>query len=1008
MSLQVQNNTTLPSKEQSLFKRVVKCYEQKQYKNGLKFARSILSNPKYTEHGETLAMKGLLLNCLGKKEEALQNVHRGLKNDLKSYVCWHVYGMLQLFDKKYEEAIKCYRNALRIDQEQVQILKDLSKIQIHIRDIEGFRETRYKLLKLRPTQQTSWIHLALAENFSSNYEMCLKILSEFVNTQNITSVQYENSELLKYQNFVMVQAGKYQDALQHLTLKENLICDKFYILETKADLLCKLNKPEEGILVYWNLVTRNQENLSYYQGIENGLRIKLGQSELSTQDKMHIYEKALQINPSALLPQTIPLQFTSHQQFKELVDKFLQKNLRKGIPSLFKLIKTLYTDQNKVDIMDELINGYVRNLEAHNKLDLSQTNVESPTTLLWALVLKSRHCSKLGHFTEALDCLNRTINHTPTFVDAYTTKAKIYKNNGNIIEGLRVMRECQSFDTADRYLNCLYAKYSLQANLVNQANEILSKFTKENTIPSEDLNEMQCMWYLLACASSYKIMSDYGQALKKCHQIYKHFQDMLEDQYDFHTYCPRKMTLVSYVQTLISSFNLKKPQEELPSYGGQDKRVGGNHYFMETAQCAIEIYIKLYDDPGLVKKLDSLVLDRVAKEKEMEYLAQNIVTNTDQDNDKISNTQSNVDESNNSKLMNGHLEPNDAQMVGSDKLSSADIKKLRNKERKAQLKQKSNSDQRSGNNDDGDSNSLEPKDFIGTSNPLEQAIKFLTPLSLNFFDNFKTHCLSFNIYIRKKKLFLVLRALINMRRILDIESTNSFSPSKNLCNADSLQNNLLFYECWVKFMHFMWCSERDGSSFIPNIPSDIKEILLEKQIDLLTKYALSIAAEDLNEISWNELFSNPEALANSVNKFVRMHSEMISDMSRDNQFYCGEFSYLLTGVRMMVYLNEKNGSPIQDTKLVYKRSINILMLCLSRFKSHQLTSTFDYKSFLRKCFSALYFMMDINTKSGNTDNSSTEGLVQEFISHLRCSMYPLIDIDLILPYVPFRHIHHDI
>ncbi len=28
-----------------------KCYEQKQYKNGLKFAKQILSNPKYTEHG---------------------------------------------------------------------------------------------------------------------------------------------------------------------------------------------------------------------------------------------------------------------------------------------------------------------------------------------------------------------------------------------------------------------------------------------------------------------------------------------------------------------------------------------------------------------------------------------------------------------------------------------------------------------------------------------------------------------------------------------------------------------------------------------------------------------------------------------------------------------------------------------------------------------------------------------------------------------------------------------
>ena len=28
-----------------------KCYEQKQYKNGLKFAKQILSNSKYAEHG---------------------------------------------------------------------------------------------------------------------------------------------------------------------------------------------------------------------------------------------------------------------------------------------------------------------------------------------------------------------------------------------------------------------------------------------------------------------------------------------------------------------------------------------------------------------------------------------------------------------------------------------------------------------------------------------------------------------------------------------------------------------------------------------------------------------------------------------------------------------------------------------------------------------------------------------------------------------------------------------
>ena len=36
---------------------------------------------------ETQAMKGLILNCMGRKEEAYEFVRKGLKNDLKSHVC---------------------------------------------------------------------------------------------------------------------------------------------------------------------------------------------------------------------------------------------------------------------------------------------------------------------------------------------------------------------------------------------------------------------------------------------------------------------------------------------------------------------------------------------------------------------------------------------------------------------------------------------------------------------------------------------------------------------------------------------------------------------------------------------------------------------------------------------------------------------------------------------------------------------------------------------------------
>jgi tetratricopeptide (TPR) repeat protein len=119
---------SLPPKEANLFKLIVKSYETKQYKKGLKASDSILK--RVPEHGETLAMKGLTLNCMDRKTEAYDLVRKGLKNDLKSHVCWHVYGLLYRSDREYREAIKCYRNALKIDPENIQILRDLSLLQV--------------------------------------------------------------------------------------------------------------------------------------------------------------------------------------------------------------------------------------------------------------------------------------------------------------------------------------------------------------------------------------------------------------------------------------------------------------------------------------------------------------------------------------------------------------------------------------------------------------------------------------------------------------------------------------------------------------------------------------------------------------------------------------------------------------------------------------------------------------------------------------------------------------
>ena len=157
----------LPPKENTLFKSIVKFYETKQYKKGLKAADTVLK--KFPEHGETLAMKGLILNCMERKAEAYELVRKGVKLDIKSHVCWHVYGLLYRSDREYTQAIKCYRGALRHDKDNIQILRDLSMLQVQMRDLKGFVETRQQVLTLKPTNRNNWFSFAVAQHLRGRH-----------------------------------------------------------------------------------------------------------------------------------------------------------------------------------------------------------------------------------------------------------------------------------------------------------------------------------------------------------------------------------------------------------------------------------------------------------------------------------------------------------------------------------------------------------------------------------------------------------------------------------------------------------------------------------------------------------------------------------------------------------------------------------------------------------------------------------------------------------------------
>ncbi|XP_029918006.1 N-alpha-acetyltransferase 15, NatA auxiliary subunit a [Myripristis murdjan] len=691
---------TLPPKENALFKRILRCYEHKQYRNGLKFCKQILANPKFAEHGETLAMKGLTLNCLGKKEEAYELVRRGLRNDLKSHVCWHVYGLLQRSDKKYDEAIKCYRNALKWDKDNLQILRDLSLLQIQMRDLEGYRETRYQLLQLRPAQRASWIGYAVAYHLLEDFEMAAKIVEEFRKTQQTSpdKVDYEYSELLLYQNQVLREAGLHKEALDHLNNYEKQICDKLAVEETRGELLLKLDRHEEASEVYRRLQERNPENWAYYQGLEKALKLD------SVADHLKLYEEAWVKFPKGLVPRRLPLNFLSGEKFRECLDSYLRMNFSKGCPPVFTTLKSLYINKEKISIIEELVVGYETSLKSCRMFSQNDDGKEEPpTTLLWVQYFLAQHFDHVGQQSLALEYINDAIDSTPTLIELFLIKAKIYKHAGNIKEAARWMDEAQALDTADRFINSKCAKYMLKAGLVKEAEEMCSKFTREGTSAVENLNEMQCMWFQTECALAYKAMNKFGEALKKCHEIERHFVEITDDQFDFHTYCMRKMTLRSYVDLL-------KLEDVLRQHP----------FYYKAARTAIQIYLALHDKPLADDSKESQADTENLTDKELK------------------------------KLRNKQRRAQKKAQLEEEKKNAEKEKQLKN-----QKKKKEDDDEEIG----GPKEELIPDKLAKVENPLEEAVKFLIPLKNLVRNKIETHLLAFEIYFRKEKYLLMLQSV---------------------------------------------------------------------------------------------------------------------------------------------------------------------------------------------------------------------------------------------------------
>ncbi|XP_022714903.1 N-terminal acetyltransferase A complex auxiliary subunit NAA15-like isoform X1 [Durio zibethinus] len=699
---------SLPPKEANLFKLIVKSYETKQYKKGLKAADAILK--KFPDHGETLSMKGLTLNCMDRKSEAYELVRLGLKNDVKSHVCWHVYGLLYRSDREYREAIKCYRNALKRDPDNIEILRDLSLLQAQMRDLTGFVETRQQLLTLKPNHRMNWIGFAVAHHLNSNGAKAVEILEAYEGTLEDDyppdNERCEHGEMLLYKISLLEECGFLERALEELHKKEPKIVDKLAYKEQEVSLLVKLGRLEEGANLYKVLLKMNSDNYRYYEGLQKcfGLYSENGNYSADEIDRLDALYKSLaeQYTWSSAVKR-IPLDFLQGDKFREAAVNYIKPLLTKGVPSLFSDLSPLYDHPGKADILELLILELEHSIRTRYP---DRTEKEPPSTLLWTLFFLAQHYDRRGQYDVALSKIDEAIQHTPTVIDLYSVKSRILKHAGDLVAAASFADEARCLDLADRYINSESVKRMLQADQVALAEKTVVLFTKDGD-QHNNLHDMQCMWYELASGESYFRQGDLGRALKKFLAVEKHYADITEDQFDFHSYCLRKMTLRAYVEML-------KFQDRLHSHA----------YFHKAAAGAIRCYLKLYDSPlnSPPEEEDNTSKTPSQKKKmKKQRKAERAKKEAEEKNEESS-------ASGISKSGKRHLKPVDPDPYG--------------------------------------------EKLLQTEDPLSEASKYLKLLQKNSPDSLETHLLSFEVNMRKQRILLAFKAVKQLLR-LDAENPDS-------------------------------------------------------------------------------------------------------------------------------------------------------------------------------------------------------------------------------------------